>query len=723
MGLAAFSGLGQGIADGLRIGMAMREQERQAERQAKIDEQNAALTEERLSALRDEKESRANQKLIDEAIAKAGKAGEIDNGAAGVTYTDASGQQKTAYQPDIETAKFAAAQTKAEQEQMDAYKQASQPASDASSAGTPAAEGAAPAPVAAPPGPSTATNPQAVSGVSVRDLNGNHQLYTGIDAATQAKQFSDQNQPGSYAYYMSVRNKLASMVGGQRQADEYLKRAKEAQKEGVFETLMELKSKNPDRAKAKSIFNSAGTYKLADNENFVQEIGADGKPTGKWNIVQTGADGKETVTVPDVESYAQDRILGSAGIEAAYKSKLASQAKIAEEMLKPVALNPQQVLVSGGKVIAENTTPPKGFKWVTDDATGKTSLVPLDDKHKPGAVPDVIKETLKGNEGGISTATSISANVLLHNQGTAESDAHDIGIRAALSKPDSFSKVFNPATGKWDRYFNDSTQIDKDGKQVGFATNKTYKISDHEYAPGLKNPYVTDAEAKEALKVIEKQYPKEYGDYVKAATDPAAATAYRDNLKRQYNELVAKSKADVEAVRSNKDLTPQQKEASIQDIANRATKAENAMLGDQNRLGLVIGAYKAQPVAPAPAKDNKAPTAAERLKTPGGMGAAPEYALRDAAKKDDARVAEQKKRDEEAEARSKEIKGQASDARALTSDVIRAMTPQDALDRYNKYFNVLSPSQKNDLLRRIPPAMRPDGAKAAPTDRTFLPMQ
>lgn len=573
MAFGALGGLAQGLAQGMQMGWNQQERERQAARQEKLDAQSEQLFNEKLDAIRDERETRENQKAIDRALADSGKAGQVEDAAA-VTYTNPNGEQKTAYQPDQQTADFAAQQQRLEE--------GSQPAA-----------------------PAVASNPTATTATSVRDLSGNRKLFTGLNAATDAKSFSDQNQPGSYAHYMAMRNKLMTMVGGQKAADEYLKRAKEAQSEGLFEALGALNANDPKAAKLAT--NATGKLKLADNQNFEPEVGADGKPTGKWNIVETAADGSKNVISQNIEGKLQQFLLGKESIHEAYKAGIARQTKLWEyqndptKRFKDTKPGGQIFDTKTGQYVASNET---GYVPATDaagniiyDEDGEPRMVRAGAGgkgagagagSKAGKTPDIIEKTLKGNEGGIATATGLYRSLLSNNPGMPDEEASSIAIRAAGGS--NRRAVFNPATGQFDEYFDDKTQLDKDGKPTGFASNKSYLIQSHSYAKGGA---IADKDAQGAVTQIQQAVPKEKFDAYVAAKSDAGYKAFVDNQSANFTELANKMKADVEAVRNDANMTPQQKQAKAEQIIAAASTAQEMMKADKRRMELVRQFYQA----------------------------------------------------------------------------------------------------------------------------------
>jgi hypothetical protein len=713
------------------MGFDQQERQRRDDLLAKQDARNEELFGEQMDAVRDARQQRQNQQAIDQAIADSGKAGQINDNAATVNYTNQNGQQRSAYQPDMGTAQFAAQQQANEAGYPTDFPATPQPATVSNPTADQANQGndqtnqgndsdsSQPAPAsAAPTAAQLAGNPTAAPAIAVRDLTGNQKLFTGLNAASDAKAFSDQNQPGSYAQFMALRTKLSGMLGGQKAADEYLARAKEAQKEGIYETMMQLDSDNPSASKAKNIFNSTGAMKLDDNENFAPEIGADGKPTGNWQIVKTDANGNQNVIVPNFKAFAQQRILGVKGVEAAYQNQLATQSRIAEEQGKGVVVPMGGTFIPGKgdtrqPVVNENNLVPAVDAQGNPiyDSNGQPAMV------KPirggangvntgtgaaaaGKVPDAIKEALKGNEAGIATATELASAFHANNPGMPVDQANGLGIRASSGA--NRRAVFNPSTGMFDEYFDDKLQLDKDGKPTGFATGKSYLVQSHQYAD---NGAIPPAEAQKAVAQMQQQLPAaQFNSYV-AASSPDAYKTYTQNANAAFTSIVDKAKQDIAAVNSDTTLNPQQKAEKLQTIQNAVASQQQSMYSDLRRLDLVRQFYKA-PATPGNASQGAAaaqPTIAQRLQTPGGLGSA---VPRDAAEKAAAAEADVQRRsdaDKAAKAAQVAADNQAkADIAGLTPAVIKNISDLgQARDLYNKYNMQLNAFQREAFQMQI----------------------
>lgn len=493
---AAFAaGLGTGYLKGDR-------QRQEDERQAKID----AMQQEQFGWARDraseEQRKREQQAGIDQAIVTAGNAGKVDENGAAVTYTNDAGQQKTAYQPDLETANFAAQQ-------------------DALERGTPM------------PGSDQANAPRTEAASSVRTLDGGRKLFTGLTAARQAKQYSDENPVGSYAKYMALSEKLAGMAGGQELSDKYLQRAKAAEKEGAFKALNLLDSGDPDGAL--KAWNSTGAQRLQPGQTFTT---ANDKAGNKIHQVVNG-DG--TVAVANVENALLRYINGIDGVVSDAKSRRDSAAKIAEKKYEYqndptkrfVQVKPGTTVydsVTGKSVVDNrmgyvedingNLVKPGKYSNAAGGAGGdgdgddtgaggkKKGKTPLD--VATSSVMDAIKEsaeskTLNADQliGVQATARELVANAVRNKKELDPYVAGKVALTAVL-KPESVKIGYNPATGTFEN---------------------TVKYNGNEFSVGkVDQATMPESQLKGVAQTFVSKLPADSrADYIKAAAGDKAA--------------------------------------------------------------------------------------------------------------------------------------------------------------------------------------------------------
>jgi hypothetical protein len=361
------------LAGGFNAYQGYKRQEKEDARQAELDARSAEEFQWRKERADAERRQRENELAIENAVTTTGKAGQVDNNGAAVTYEDASGQQKTAYQPDLEAANAAAQQQAIE-------------------TGGPM--------------------PTAEKASSVRTLDGGRKLFTGLSAAQQAKAYADENAPGNYAKYMALSEKLATMAGGQELADKYLARAKQADKEGAFKALSLLNADRPEDAL--KVWNSTGAARLQDGQTFKTVTDKAG------NKVHQVVDRDGKVLVPDAEAALVRHISGIEGVVSASNAKSAAAAKIREELYKPYTLKPgekREVVDPGtGKTVTlSEGNIPAGYEVMTDP-NGNTILRKIDGAGGRGTGTGAGKAPKED----IDTATTILKDALGKTDGTPE---------------------------------------------------------------------------------------------------------------------------------------------------------------------------------------------------------------------------------------------------------------------------------------------------------------
>lgn len=443
MGLGAFiAGLGSGY---LRGQQQQLENERQAKRDAMLEEQ-FQWSREQAAEQRREREGKAAERKI---LQDGAEAGTVENNVAAVTYTDPNGVQKTAYQPDQDAAAFAAEQQRLE-------------------------EGSAPT------APAVQSNPEVTSASSVRTLDGGRKLFTGLDAAIQAKRFTDENPSTPYAKFMAMSDRVMKATGNQELADKLIERAKKAEKEGAFQTLNLLEA--GDTQGALKAWNGTGAARMQPGQSFKTIVDSAGR---KIHQV-VNEDG--SIAVKNVESALLNYIGGIEGVasRAAARDKAAIDRQ--GELLKPRTLRPGERLIVPGE---------KGFETVAENPTDRVQIGEDEDGNpiygKPskylrgqgqggvggdGADGDGTKGSKKKGKTDIDIATSsvmdaikesaesktLNADQLIGVQATARelvSNAARTGQQldpyvagkvalTAVLKPESVRPAYNPNTGTFE---------------------------------------------------------------------------------------------------------------------------------------------------------------------------------------------------------------------------------------------------------------------------------
>jgi hypothetical protein len=414
-------------------------QEKADARQAKLDDMQTELHQANMARLSAEQRDRSNKEAIDRAITEGMSAGTVQDAGA-VRYTDADGAQKTAYQPDLKTAEFAAEQQRLE-------------------------EGQSLTP------PTTPSAPQAEQAASVRTLGGARRLFSGLTAAADAKKFVDENPITPYAKYMAMSEKLSTMAGGQEKADAYLKRAKEAEKEGAFRALTMLDAGDPEGAL--KAWNSTGAKRLGEGQKFVTVTDKAG------NKIHRVVNSDGLVVVPNVEQAMLRYLSGIEGLTKQAETRANARARVQEELYKPRVLKPGEVFgaldPTDGKwkeFAAGNL--PAGYEAMTD-GQGNTVLRRIDGGGRgagtgagAGDKPkDALAEATKAVEfaidksaarGALEAPVVARANTLgrqLVAQAASENRSLDPSVAAEIAintatgalKP---ANAFNPRTGTID---------------------------------------------------------------------------------------------------------------------------------------------------------------------------------------------------------------------------------------------------------------------------------
>lgn len=655
-----------------------RDKEYDRERQAKLD-----ARQERLDAQQTEQfgwardaaaaaqRERDNREALDKAVTEGSQAGTVQNAAA-VSYTDADGAKKTAYQPDLQTAQFAADQQRLE-------------------------EGQSLTP------PATPSAPQAEQAASVRTLGGARRLFSGLTAAADAKKFADENPVTPYAKYMALSERLAGMAGGQEKADAYLKRAKEAEKEGAFRALTMLEAGDPDGAL--KAWNSTGAKRLDAGQAFKTLTDKAGNKTHQV----VNSDG--SVAVPNVEQAMLRYLSGIEGVAKQAEARAATRAKVQEEIYKPRVLKPGEkfgaIDPADGKwkEFAEGGIP-AGFEVMTDpqgntvlrkiDGSGRGAGTGTGAAEKPKdplgeatkAVEFVIdKSAAKGalEPQQVARANTIGrqlvASASSEGRGLDPAVAGEIAINVATGKATP-TTAFNPRTGTVD------SVVDYQGNKFaiesfGSATNSRLPP---EQMAGVAIGFINQVPAEQRALLVPAAYNAQARAKLDAQVDarvraPESLAALEQRLGRKPTDADLTQAASA----AKAAMQPQ-----LELIARWATRTPEGQ--DVVRKTLKDAGYTSDGKAEAPKKTEAAPgaPAAQRLQQPGGLTPRPTLAQRQQA----AQEAKQRMATEEAEA-----------ARTAMADAQRLLQAGDipALARFqaSSAFNQLDRATKTAIYNKV----------------------
>lgn len=216
---------------------------------------------------------RQQAKTLDELEAQPFSAG-VPKPVAAVTTTDAQGGTQSFAQPDRQTADFARQQQALEAD-------------------------------SAPVAPAVPLASEIQDATSVRALDGQRKLFTGLNSAAEAAKYVQDNPNSNYAKHMAAYNALAAAPGGRKRADEIMARAKELQSEGVMNAWGRLQSGDFEGAKRE--FDGVGAMKLPEGGRFDRAEEVDPVTGAKRSVfrVMNG----DQVVVPDVGLAIRSRLM------------------------------------------------------------------------------------------------------------------------------------------------------------------------------------------------------------------------------------------------------------------------------------------------------------------------------------------------------------------------------------------------------------------------------
>ena len=129
-------------------------------------------------------------------------------------------------------------------------------------------------------------------------LDGDRKLYTGLNAAVQARQYNESNPITSYSRYRQIYDQLSAIPGMSEEADKYLTKLKTAKQEGAFEVLGRLERGDIEGAYA--IGNQMGQTRWPEGSRLVKT----GEQSGENLLGYNGA--KYSLVGPDGRVLADD---------------------------------------------------------------------------------------------------------------------------------------------------------------------------------------------------------------------------------------------------------------------------------------------------------------------------------------------------------------------------------------------------------------------------------
>ncbi len=141
--------------------------------------------------------------------------------------------------------------------------------------------------------PAGATAPTVQPAAWVPQADGTKKLYTGLSAATDAAKFAKDNPVNSISRYQALYDKVASMPGGAKYADQIMAKVKQAQSENAFQALNLAQAGRTDEAL--KLFNSGGLIKTNEGDYLAQDPLKKSAITGKPLVKLLSKDGKPVI--------------------------------------------------------------------------------------------------------------------------------------------------------------------------------------------------------------------------------------------------------------------------------------------------------------------------------------------------------------------------------------------------------------------------------------------
>lgn len=268
-------------------------------------------------------------------------------------------------------------------------------------------------------------------------LDGNKKLYTGLDAAVQAKQYNESNPITGYSRYRNIYDQLSAIPGMQDEAEKYLGKIKTAKQEGAFDVLSRLERGDVEGAYA--IGNQLGELRWPEGSRLVKT----GEKSGENMLGYSGAkyslvDKDGRILADDIAATVNRNILGPEKIAEMSIATAGEQRKRAERLEDQRELILFRDGVRDGNV---GTGTGSGGK-------GKAPATP--DEVASGLFMDAIKQT--SSQQNVFTPEQINAgstavrSAMSLNPGIKPEVAATAGMVFANAKPGSTVFGWDPAT-------------------------------------------------------------------------------------------------------------------------------------------------------------------------------------------------------------------------------------------------------------------------------------
>lgn len=381
-------------------------------------------------------------------------------------------------------------------------------------------------------------------------LDGTKKLYTGLDAAVQAKAYNDSNPITGYSRYRQIYDQLSAIPGMQDEADKYLAKIKTAKGEGAFDVLTRLE--RGDVEGAYSTFNQLGDRRWPEGSRIVKtgDQSAEtllGYQGAKYSLV--GPDGK--VLVNDLAAGLNRSILGPEKVAEMAVTAAAERKKREErkEDQKELILFRDDVrdgnvgigTGSGGKKKAP-ATPADSASGLFMEAIKQTS-----------ATQNVLSPS-QINAGDTAARTAMSLN-----PGISPEVAATAGMAFAEAKPGSTRFSWDPAS-------NSAVEQVETPQGLVAVNRVTYLNAASRKMP----PEQIKAAVESSLASVAGDNPARRQKLVAAAFDPTG---------KVRRELLNDAKAELMQMPQFKELSPKAQAEALKAHEQRVNQALSAPLG------------------------------------------------------------------------------------------------------------------------------------------------
>lgn len=380
-------------------------------------------------------------------------------------------------------------------------------------------------------------------------IDGTKKLYTGLDAAVQAKAYNESNPITGYSRYRQIYDQLSAIPGMSEEADKYLAKIKTAKQEGAFEVLGRLERGDIEGAYA--IGNQMGQTRWPEGSRLVKT----GEQSGENLLGYNGA--KYSLVGPDGRVLADD-VVATLNRSILGPEKIAemSIAAAGERRKREERKEDQKELILFRDGVRDGNVGTRAGSGGKQKAE-KTPAEQLD---------DIIKDTISGINGQNNPLTldqsalyrTVAQDALRLNPGIEPRLASQAALNFA-QKPESVAKVWKPELGSF---------VEQVATPQGYvAVNKVTH----------RNAAARNLRPEQIKQAVESSISSIAG--TDAAKRQKVIAAAFDNTGKARRALLNEAKAELMAMPQFKALTPQAQAYAIQVQERDYDQSLSAALG------------------------------------------------------------------------------------------------------------------------------------------------